>query len=62
MKTRLDIVLSGKTTVGNVTDTLEDAPVAAPVVDTKEVSAPIVETQVEESDDSMDYFNKLANA
>jgi hypothetical protein len=62
LKTRLDIVLSGKTTVGNVTDTLEDAPVAAPVVDTKEVSAPIVETQVEESDDSMDYFNKLANA
>jgi len=62
LKTRLDIVLSGKTTVGNVTDTLEDAPVAAPIVDTKEVSAPIVETQVEESDDSMDYFNKLANA
>jgi hypothetical protein len=62
LKTRLDIVLSGKTTVGNVTDTLEDAPVAAPVVDTKEVSAPVVETQVEESDDSMDYFNKLANA
>ena len=62
LKTRLDIVLSGKTTVGNVTDTLEDAPVAAPIVDTKEVSAPVVETQVEESDDSMDYFNKLANA
>ena len=62
LKIRLDTVLSGKTTVGNVTDTLEDAPVAAPVVDTKEVSAPVVETQVEESDDSMDYFNKLANA
>jgi len=62
LKTRLDTVLSGKTTVGNVTDTLEDAPVAAPKVDTKEVSAPIVKTQVEESDDSMDYFNKLADA
>jgi len=62
LKTRLDTVLSGKTTVGNVTDTLENAPVAAPKVDTKEVSAPIVKTQVEESDDSMDYFNKLADA
>ena len=62
LKTRLDTVLSGKTTVGNVTDSIKEEPVAAPKVDTKEVSAPIVKTQVEESDDSMDYFNKLANA
>jgi len=62
LKTRLDTVLSGKTTVGNVTDSIKEEPVAAPKVDTKEVSAPIVKTQVEESDDSMDYFNKLADA
>jgi hypothetical protein len=55
LKTRLDAVLSGKTTVGNVTESIEDEPVATPKVDTKPVE------KVEE-DDTMDYFNKLANA
>jgi hypothetical protein len=61
LKTRLDAVLSGSVTVGNVTDKMEDAPIAAPVVDTAPVeSAPIVEK--EEEEDSMAYFEKLANA
>ena len=55
MKTRLDAVLSGKTTVGNVTESIEDEPVATPKVDTKPV-------EKAEEDDTMDYFNKLANA
>ena len=55
LKTRLDAVLSGKTTVGNVTESIEDEPVAAPKVDTKPV-------EKVEKDDTMDYFNKLANA
>ena len=55
LKTRLDTVLSGKTTVGNVTESIEDEPVAAPKVDTKPV-------EKVEKDDTMDYFNKLANA
>jgi len=55
LKGRLDTVLSGKTTVGNVTESIEDEPVATPKVDTKPVE------KVEE-DDTMDYFNKLANA
>ena len=61
LKARLDAVLSGSVTVGNVTDKMEDAPIAAPVVDTAPVeSAPIVEK--EEEEDSMAYFEKLANA
>jgi len=61
LKTRLDAVLSGSVTVGNVTDKMEDAPIASPVVDTAPVeSAPIVEKDEEE--DSMAYFEKLANA
>ena len=55
LKTRLDTVLSGKTTVGNVTESIEDEPVAAPKVDTKPV-------EKVEKDDTMEYFNKLANA
>ena len=55
LKTRLDAVLSGKTIVGN--QTVEDEPVASPKVDTKPV-----ENMVKEDEDTMDYFNKLANA
>tara|TARA_R100000900_G_scaffold44218_1_gene35799 strand:+ start:90 stop:1001 length:912 start_codon:yes stop_codon:yes gene_type:complete len=69
LKTRLDTVLSGKTTVGNVTDSIEEETVAAPKVDTTPSEVPQVgaisdsETvDTEEEQDSMDYFNKLANA
>ena len=49
LKTRLDLVLAGTTRVGNVTNLMEDEPVAPPVVDTKD-----------EDGDTMDYFQKLA--
>ena len=49
LKTRLNLVLAGTTTVGNVTTLMEDEPVAPPVVDTKD-----------EDSDTMDYFQKLA--
>ena len=69
LKTRLDTVLSGKTTVGNVTDSIEEETVVAPKVDTTPSEVPQVgaisdsETvDTEEEQDSMDYFNKLANA
>ena len=63
LKTRLDTVLSGKTTVGNVTDSIEEETVAVPKVDTTPSEAPKVATSVDSEDqDSMDYFNKLANA
>jgi hypothetical protein len=63
LKTRLDTVLSGKTTVGNVTDSIEEETVAVPRVDTTPSEAPKVATSVDSEDqDSMDYFNKLANA
>ena len=55
LKTRLDAVLSGKQVVSN--QTVEDEPIAEPKVDTK----PVESKQVED-DDTMDYFNKLANA
>ena len=55
LKTRLDAVLSGKQVVSN--QTVEDEPIASPKVDTK----PVESKQVED-EDTMDYFNKLANA
>ena len=57
LKTRLDAVLSGSVTVGNVAEEIEDAPIAAPVVDTKPVESTSTK---EEEDDTMDYFAKLA--
>ena len=61
LKTRLDTVLSGTTTVGNVMETLtkDPEPEMAPWVDTKptEASAPVAK----EEDDTMSYFEKLAN-
>ena len=56
LKTRLDAVLSGTVSVGNVTDELDDEPVAAPKVDTKPV-----ESSEEKEEDTMAYFEKLAN-
>jgi hypothetical protein len=57
LKARLDAVLSGSVTVGNVAEQMEDTPIAAPVVDTKPVES--TSTQ-EEEEDTMDYFSKLA--
>jgi hypothetical protein len=59
LKIRLDTVLSGTVSVGNVIDEMQDAPVAAPKVDTKPVEAP---TSKDDEADTMDYFEKLANA
>jgi len=59
LKTRLSMVLAGTTTVGNVTTLMEDEPVLSTVtVDTKEVPAPTV--SVEDEEDTIDYFQKLA--
>ena len=59
LKTRLDAVLSGTVKVGNVADEIDDAPVAKPKVDTKPVTTK-VETPVVEEDDTLAYFEKLA--
>ena len=59
LKTRLDAVLSGTVKVGNVADEIDDAPVAAPKVDTKPTTTK-VETPVVEEDDTLAYFEKLA--
>ena len=52
LKTRLDIVLSGKTVVGNVAEDIQ----SETPVESKE--APITTSQ---DDDTMNYFEKLAN-
>jgi len=57
LKTRLDIVLSG-TVVARTAEAIMDDPIA-PIVDTKEVSAPVQVS--EEDDDTMSYFEKLAS-
>ena len=63
---RLNTVLSGTTKVGNVTDlqtgnAFDDSPSTTVVVDTKEEPAPTVSvTSSDEDDDTMSYFEKLA--
>ena len=59
LKTRLSMVLAGTTTVGNVTTLMEDEPTATVTVDTKEEPAPTV-TVEDNNEDTMDYFQKLA--
>ena len=59
LSARFHAVISGTTTVGNVSEEMDDEPVATPVVDTKPVESPV--TSQEEEDDTMDYFSKLAN-
>ena len=59
LKTRLEAVLSGTVNVGNVADEIDDTPVAKPKVDTKPVATK-VETPVVEEDDTLAYFEKLA--
>jgi len=59
LSTRFHAVISGTTTVGNVSEEMDDEPIATPVVDTKPVESPV--TSQEEEDDTMDYFSKLAN-
>ena len=60
LKTRLDTVLAGTTTVGNVTDVMEDEPVETVPVDTKEEPAPKVTVTDNDEEDTMSYFEKLA--
>jgi hypothetical protein len=61
LKTRLNTVLSGSVTVGNVAEKMEDEPVADAKVDTKPVdNTPTSEVDKTDDDDTMDYFQKLA--
>jgi hypothetical protein len=62
LKTRLNMVLAGTTTVGNVTALMEDEPMAVTVtLDTKEEPTPTVTSQATTDDeDTIDYFQKLA--
>jgi len=61
LKKRLDTVLAGTTTVGNVTTLMEDEPVVSTAtVDTKEEPAPTPTVTEDDEDDTMSYFEKLA--
>mgnify|MGYP002700486752 FL=1 len=62
LKKRLDTVLAGTTTVGNATSmSFADEPVETTVtVDTKPVDAPTVEVSDDNEDDTISYFEKLA--
>jgi len=66
LKTRLTSVLAGSVTVGNVSDEsnpFDDSPDTTVTVDTKEQPAPTVEvTSENEEDDTLSYFEKLAEA
>ena len=59
LKTRLDTVLSGVASVGLASTATVDEPVSSVKVDTPEEPAPTVDTS--EEDDTMDYFQKLAD-
>ena len=56
LKTRLDTVLAGTTVVGNVAD----EPVETVTIDTKEEPVPSVSVTDEGDDDTISYFEKLA--
>ena len=58
LKTRLDMVLSGVTKTGTVETLMENEPTAPAKVSTKPAPAPTVST--DDADDSMSYFEKLA--
>ena len=60
LKTRLDAVLSGTVKVGNVADTMDDAPIASPKIDAPKPTTTKVETPVVDEDDTLAYFEKLA--
>ena len=63
LKTRLNMVLAGTTTVGNVTALMEDEPMAVTVtLDTKEEPTPTVTSKAttDDDEDTIDYFQKLA--
>ena len=62
LKTRLDTVLSGTVTVGNVVDDIEESITvqSSPKVDTKPVERVETVTAALEEDDTMSYFEKLA--
>ena len=57
LKKRLDTVLAGTTTAGTAVDVMEDEPVSSVSVDTKEVPAPKVS---DDDQDTLSYFEKLA--
>jgi len=59
LKNRMDAVLAGTTVVGNVVD-LPLEPVETVTVDTKEEPAPTVEVAEGEEEDTISYFEKLA--
>ena len=59
LKTRLDTVLAGTTKVGNVTTSF-DEPEETVTIDTKEEPVPSVSVTDEGDDDTISYFEKLA--
>ena len=59
LKNRMDAGLAGTSVVGNVVD-LPLEPVETVTVDTKEEPAPTVEVTEDEEEDTMSYFEKLA--
>ena len=59
LKTRLDTVLAGTTKVGNVTTSF-DEPEETVTIDTKEEPVPSVSVTDEGDEDTISYFEKLA--
>jgi hypothetical protein len=59
LKTRLDMVLSGTVAAATVADVMESEPTANVTVNTKPVSP--AATVVDDDDDAMSYFEKLAD-
>jgi hypothetical protein len=57
LKTRMNAVLAGTTRVGTAAAVMEDSPFAEPKVDTKPAPAPTIDND----DDTVSYFEKLAN-
>jgi hypothetical protein len=62
LKTRLNTVLSGTTSVGNAAAMMVEEPTVTITVDTKEVVTPTVtDVTSDDDEDTMSYFEKLAD-
>ena len=61
LSTRFHAVISGTTTVGNVSEEMDDEPVATPVVDTKPVESPTTSQEEEEDTMAVSYTHLRAH-
>ena len=65
LKTRLDVVLSGTVSVGNVAESMPEVKqetLSSPTSTVSSIDQSIQSVETKDEDDTMSYFEKLANS